>query len=63
MGCGEDQPSYGNWGGYGIRLVMFLRTIERQKNGKMHRYWSVVENRRVGGKRIVQKMASSPGVV
>ncbi len=28
---------------------MFLRTKTRMKNGKTHRYFSVVENQRVGG--------------
>ena len=27
---------------------MFLRCHSRKKNGKVHRYWSVVESRRVG---------------
>lgn len=34
---------------------MFLRAKIRKKNGKEHRYWSVVENRRVGGGRVVQR--------
>ena len=34
---------------------MFLRSIIRRKDGKDHRYWSVVENRRVGRRRVVQK--------
>ena len=34
---------------------MFLRSTVRKKDGKQHRYWSVVENRRVGGGRIVQR--------
>jgi transposase len=34
---------------------MFLRSKIRQKNGKSHRYWSVVENKRVGGGRVVQR--------
>ena len=36
---------------------MFLRSKERFKNGKSHRYWSLVENRRVAGNRVVQKQA------
>ncbi|GAN33913.1 hypothetical protein [Candidatus Brocadia sinica] len=28
---------------------MFLRAKSRMKDGKTHRYWSVVENRRVSG--------------
>jgi hypothetical protein len=34
---------------------MFLRATKRFKDGKEHRYWSIVENRRCHGNRIVQK--------
>jgi hypothetical protein len=34
---------------------MFLRATTRKKDGKEHRYWSVVENRRVTGGRVVQR--------
>jgi len=34
---------------------MFLRHKIRKKDGKEHRYWSVVENKRVSGGRVVQK--------
>ena len=34
---------------------MFLRAKIRKKGGKEHRYWSVVENRRVGSGRVVQR--------
>jgi Transposase DDE domain len=34
---------------------MFLRYKTRHKDGKSHRYWSVVESRRVRGGRIVQR--------
>lgn len=34
---------------------VFLRVKTRKKDGKFHRYWSIVENRRVGKKRVVQK--------
>src|SRR6201993_1983793 len=34
---------------------MFLRFKSRRKDGKDHRYWSVVENTRVGGGRVVQR--------
>ncbi len=34
---------------------MFLRATIRRKDGKEHRYWSVVENQRVGGGRVVQR--------
>src|SRR6202521_1131231 len=36
---------------------MFLRRIERRKNGKTHLYWSVVENKRLDGGRVVQRHA------
>ncbi len=34
---------------------MFLRAKIRRKDGKEHRYWSVVEAKRVGGGRVVQR--------
>ena len=34
---------------------MFLRHTKRKKDGKEHRYWSIVENRRVSGGRVVQR--------
>jgi transposase len=34
---------------------MFLRCTIRKKDGKEHRYWNVVENRRVSGGRVVQR--------
>jgi len=34
---------------------MFLRFKTRKKDGKEHRYWSVVENRRVADGRVVQR--------
>lgn len=34
---------------------MFLRCTQRYKDGKSHRYWSIVENRRVAGARVVQR--------
>ena len=34
---------------------MFLRSKKRFKDGKQHRYWSIVENRRVAGDRVVQR--------
>ena len=34
---------------------MFLRKIERQKNGKAHLYWSVVENRRLDSGRVAPR--------
>jgi hypothetical protein len=34
---------------------MFLRCTKRKKAGKEHQYWSVVENKRVGRGRVVQR--------
>lgn len=34
---------------------MFLRMTRRNKDGKEHRYWSIVENHRISGGRVVQK--------
>ena len=34
---------------------MFLRSYRRKKNGKLHRYYSVVENRRVANGHVIQK--------
>jgi hypothetical protein len=34
---------------------MFLRCTKRKKDGKEHRYWNVVESRRVSGERVVQR--------
>jgi len=34
---------------------MFLRAKTRFKDGKEHRYWSIVKNRRTAGGRVVQR--------
>jgi hypothetical protein len=34
---------------------MFLRSTNRKKDGKDHRYFSIVENRRVPGGKVVQR--------
>lgn len=34
---------------------MFLRSSQRKKNGKTHTYWNVVENKRLGDGRVVQR--------
>jgi transposase len=34
---------------------MFLRASTRKKDGKVHRYWSIVENRRLPGGRVRQR--------
>jgi hypothetical protein len=40
---------------------MFFREKTRTKDGKTHRYWSVVENRLVSGRRVVQRQVLSLG--
>jgi hypothetical protein len=35
--------------------LMFLRAISRKKNGKEHRYFSIVENKRLADGRVVQR--------
>jgi hypothetical protein len=35
--------------------IMFLRAKIRRKDGKEHRTWSLVENKRVSGGRVVQR--------
>ena len=34
---------------------MFLRCTGRFKDGKEHRYWNIVENKRTAGGRVVQR--------
>src|SRR3954447_11085676 len=34
---------------------MFLRQTRRKKDGKVHSYWSIVENKRLDGGRVVQR--------
>jgi len=38
-----------------LRLAMFLRSTNRKKDGKEHRYFSIVENRRLPGGKSVQR--------
>ena len=38
-----------------VARTMFLRAKVRKKDGKQHRYFSVVENRRVGQNHTVQR--------
>ena len=40
---------------------MFLRYKDRRKDGKQHRYWSVVDNTRVAGGRVVQRHVERAG--
>ena len=34
---------------------MFLRAKTRRKDGKVHRYWSIVESQRIRSARVVQR--------
>src|SRR5262249_41439314 len=54
--CGADLPSWqlGRFLAF-CQQPMFLRAKVRKKDGKLHRYFSVVENRRVGRKRTAQR--------
>src|SRR5439155_6349125 len=36
-------------------MALFLRAHERRKDGKVHTYWSLVENRRCADGRVVQR--------
>ncbi len=52
----EDLPSFSRREESGILpLPVFLRSTNRKKDGKHHRYFSVVENQRVSGNRTVQR--------
>src|SRR5271157_2801080 len=54
--CGADLPSC--WRHPSSDMVteaMFLRAKIRKKDGKQHRYFSVVENRRVGQNKTAQR--------
>jgi len=42
---------------------MFLRHKTRDKDRKQHRYWSIVETRRVGGGRTAQRHVLYPGEI
>jgi hypothetical protein len=42
---------------------MFLGSKTRHKDGKTHRYWSIVENRRVRGNRVVQRQVLYLGAI
>ena len=53
--CGEDLPPCGVAVDPRFYAIMFLRVSKRRKDGKEHRYYSVVENRRVRGGKHVQK--------
>src|ERR1700676_2170583 len=51
-----DLPSLrGSRIGLGCRAVMYLKCNLRRKDGKVHRYWSIMENRRTSGGRGAQR--------
>jgi len=54
--CSEDQGHFLGGGRlYNAQPLCFSGTPKRKKDGKEHRYWSIVENRRIGGGRVVQR--------
>lgn len=54
MGRSEDQ-GHSVGASVAVGAGMFLRSTIRRKDGKEHRYWSVVEAKRVAGGRVVQR--------
>ena len=42
---------------------VFLRCTRRVKDGKEHRYWSIVENRRGASQRVVQRQVLDLGEI
>lgn len=62
--CGADLPSWQSNGFLAFcQQPMFLRAKIRNKDGKPHRYFSVVENRRVGRGRTAQRTVLYPGEI
>jgi hypothetical protein len=55
IGCSADQVYFHRRHLPKLPAIMFLRCTVRRKDGKQHRYWSVVENTRVAGGRVVQR--------
>ena len=41
--------------------IMFLRSNRRFKDGKEHRYWNIVENKRCAGGKVVQRQVLKKG--
>ena len=46
-----------------LSLVMFLRSIHRNKDGKDHRYFSIVENHRLASNKTVQPTVLNLGEI
>jgi hypothetical protein len=42
---------------------MFLRCTRRKKDGKVHEYWNIVENRRLADGRVAQRHVLYPGEI
>jgi transposase len=51
----KTYPLFGWWFSWHAAVSMFLRSTNRKKDGKDHRYFSIVENRRVPDGRTVQR--------
>jgi hypothetical protein len=57
--CSADQVPCAAMGEARV-CVIFLRSKIRHKDGKDHRAWSVVENRRIHDGRAVQRQVGAP---
>jgi hypothetical protein len=56
IACSVDQvPFFDDAGWRRLIRIMFLRSNRRFKDGKEHRYWNIVENKRCAGGKVVQR--------
>ena len=55
MGCSGTVPPLFKLRSMWIIALMFLRSTSRKKNGKPHRYFSIVENQRLADGRVAQR--------
>ena len=55
LGVVEQTPPFFKPPATGIMAAMFLRSTSRKKNGKQHRYFSIVESKRLADGRVVQR--------
>ena len=51
--CSEDLAFFAPMSSADNRRTMFMRAIDRKKDGKIHTFWSVVESHRVARGRVV----------
>src|SRR6266852_4285418 len=56
IACSVDQvPFFDDADWRRLIRIMFLRSNRRFKDGKEHRYWNIVENKRCAGGKVVQR--------